>query len=549
MGGSGSGRKATVRNAAPKGPEVDEIVKCGKDPVYFTNKYCKIQHPLRGTIPFKTYEFQDDCLRDFAKHPFNIVLKSRQLGLSTVTAAYAVWLAIFRRDKNILVIATKLRTAMNFIKKVRKILACLPGWMRITDYEESRNEVRFSNGSQIVSIATTEDAGRSEALSLLIVDEAAFVRNFDEIWSALFPTLSEGGGAIVMSTPNGVGGQYYDLWMDALSGKNGFNPIKLMWDVHPEHDEAYYEKMYAKLGPRKSAQELLCDFLSSGETFLQQATMSWVSSQTRIPAVRDGQQGTTWVWAQPDLTHKYLLSSDVSRGDAKDYSTFVIIDMATGEIVVEYRDKVFPDVLAEHIDHWGRMYNKALVVVESNAYGHHTLTELIKKKYTNIFYPAAPKHSIENYYPTSKDKPGFNTLQETRLQALARFEDSLRTHAVIPHSTRLYDELQTFVWIDEKPRAKNGKHDDLIMATAIGCWVYRTYFESYRYSFVVGYDGKVAKADLPLFVFASKSSKQFVSPADEEARRRRAMIAASSDRNGPPQPILADQVDIGWLLR
>ena len=99
--------------------QVNEIIKCGKDPSYFLNKYVKIQHPQRGTIPFKTYQFQDDCLKDFVDHRFNVILKSRQLGLSTLSAAYAAWLAIFYKDKNVLVIATKLSVAMNFIKKVK----------------------------------------------------------------------------------------------------------------------------------------------------------------------------------------------------------------------------------------------------------------------------------------------------------------------------------------------------------------------------------------------------------------------------------------------
>ena len=99
--------------------QVREIVKCGKDPVYFMNKYLKIQHPLKGLIPFKTYPFQDDCVKEFNDHRFNIILKSRQLGLSTLVAAYSVWQAIFYKEKNILIIATKLAVAQNFIRKVR----------------------------------------------------------------------------------------------------------------------------------------------------------------------------------------------------------------------------------------------------------------------------------------------------------------------------------------------------------------------------------------------------------------------------------------------
>ena len=81
--------------------QINEIIKCGKDPVYFMNRYLFIQHPLRGLIPFKTYDFQDECVDHFNNHRFNIILKSRQLGLSTLVAAYAVWQSIFYKEKNL----------------------------------------------------------------------------------------------------------------------------------------------------------------------------------------------------------------------------------------------------------------------------------------------------------------------------------------------------------------------------------------------------------------------------------------------------------------
>jgi hypothetical protein len=154
-----------------KNEQIREIIKCGKDPVYFIKNYVKIQHPTQGTIPFETYDFQDDCIAAFLEHRLNIVLKSRQLGLSTVSAAYAVWMAIFQKDKNILVIATKLATAINFIKKVTVMVGNIPKWLLLPKYEPSKQQVQFSNGSTIKAVPTSEDAGRSEALSLLIVDE------------------------------------------------------------------------------------------------------------------------------------------------------------------------------------------------------------------------------------------------------------------------------------------------------------------------------------------------------------------------------------------
>ena len=99
-----------------------EIRKCGQDPVYFLKNYVKISHPLKGLIPFTTYGFQDDLLNDFKDHRFNIILKARQLGISTIVAGYAAWMLLFRREKQVMVVATKFKTAANLVIKVKKML-------------------------------------------------------------------------------------------------------------------------------------------------------------------------------------------------------------------------------------------------------------------------------------------------------------------------------------------------------------------------------------------------------------------------------------------
>ena len=307
--------------------QIREIIKCGKNPSYFFNKYVKIQHPVRGAIPFKTFDFQDDCVEAFEEHRFNIVLKSRQLGLSTISAAYSAWLAIFHKDKNILIIATKLAVAQNFIRKVKFVIQSMPKWLLIPQIvNNNKQALEFSNGSTIKAIPTSEDAGRSEALTLLIVDEAAFVRNFDTLWTGLYPTLSTGGRAIVLSTPNGVGGQYYDLWKQAEDGENVFNPIKLAWDVHPERDDAWFEEETKNMSKKQIAQELLCDFQASGDTFLQVEDIEYIRGWIRDPIEKWGPDMGVWVWDYPLSEKKYVISADVARGDGNDYSTFHVID-------------------------------------------------------------------------------------------------------------------------------------------------------------------------------------------------------------------------------
>ena len=161
-----------------------EYVKCANDPVYFLKKYCVVQHPIKGKIPFNLYEFQEKSISEFVTNRFNIILKARQLGISTLTAGYSLWMMTFHQDKNILVIATKQEVAKNLVTKVRVMHASLPSWIKQRCVEDNKLSLRYKNGSQIKAVSSGEDSGRSEALSLLILDEAAFIEKIDGIWAA-----------------------------------------------------------------------------------------------------------------------------------------------------------------------------------------------------------------------------------------------------------------------------------------------------------------------------------------------------------------------------
>ena len=456
-----------------KQKQIAEIVKCGKDPAYFINRYVKIQHPMKGRISFHTFPFQDDCLQAFNDHRFNVVVKSRQLGLSTLTAAYAVWLALFRKDKSILVIATKLAVAQNFIKKVKVALSGIPEWMWITEITAKNTQaIEFSNGSQIKAVPTSDDAGRSEALSLLIVDEAAFIRNFDELWKGLYPTLSTGGRAILVSTPNGTGGQYYDIYHGAEQKENEFNAIKLPWDVHPERNDEWFEKESRNLNKQQIAHELLCDFQASGETFLSTEDIEKLRSQVRSPIEKWGPENSVWVWKYFLEGHHYVISADVARGDGADYSTFHVIDTTESEVVAEFRGKVPPDQLAVLLAEAGRRYGEAILCPESNTYGYAVLMKLQELGYRNIYFKKEKDKFNALYGGGSIGKAGFSTQGTSRAQILTKLEEVIRNNKVSIYSSRLVSEFKTFVWTGSKAQAQRGKNDDLVMSLAIGLWLY-----------------------------------------------------------------------------
>ena len=124
-----------------------EYIKCAQDPVHFMKKYCMIQHPQRGRINFHLYPFQEKVLRLVQENPYSIILKSRQLGISTLSAGYSLWLMTFHKDKNILCIATKQETAKNMVTKVKFMYENLPSWLKVDFEENNKLTLRLTPGS------------------------------------------------------------------------------------------------------------------------------------------------------------------------------------------------------------------------------------------------------------------------------------------------------------------------------------------------------------------------------------------------------------------
>ena len=457
-----------------------EYAKCATDPVYFLGKYGIIQHPVRGKVNFNLYDFQEKSLESFMKHDYNIVLKARQLGLSTLTAGYALWMMTFQQDKNILVIATKQETAKNLVTKVRVMHANLPGWLKQPCVEDNKLSLRYKNGSQIKAVASSEESGRSEALSLLIIDEAAFIDKIDTIWGAAQQTLATGGRALVISTPNGVGNFFHKTWIGAEDGTNDFNFIKLHWSVHPERGQEWRDEQDKLLGPSLAAQECDCDFITSGRGVIDGLLLENLKeSSVREPMEKRGIDSNYWIWQPPNYTKNYVVSADVSRGDGTDYSAFHIIDVETLEQVAEYKGKISTQDFGNMLVNVASEYNNALLVVENNNIGWAAIQQVIDREYPNLFYTSKDlqyvdvQHQITNKYRVQERNmvPGFSTTQKTRPLIVAKLEEMFREESVMVHSQRLIDELFVFIYNGNRAEAMTGYNDDLVMSFAIALWV------------------------------------------------------------------------------
>ena len=453
-----------------------EYIKCAKDPAYFMKKYCYIQHPTRGRILFNLYPFQEKVLHLFRDNQYLITLKSRQLGISTLAAAYSLWLMLFHKDKNVLALATTQATARNLVTKTMFMYDQLPKWLRLPAVEKNKLSLRLKNGSKITAKSSNADAARSEAVSLLLIDEAAFIDNISETFTAAQQTLATGGQCMALSTPNGIGNWFHQTWDKAESGENSFLPIRLPWTVHPERTQEWREKQDGDLGPRMAGQECDCDFLASGDTVFEPDDMIFYEqTYLKDPLERRGVDGNLWIWEGVDFTKSYMVVADVARGDSADYSAFHIFDVETCTQVGEYKGKLSPKDYGNVLVGIATEYNQALLVVENANIGWATIEQIMERQYSNLYYSSTSQmETVESYmnkYEKDKLVPGFTMSVRTRPLVIAKMIEYIRERGVTIQSKRLLGEMRVFVWKNGKPQAQTNYNDDLLISAATALYV------------------------------------------------------------------------------
>lgn len=461
-----------------------ELIKCKQDPVYFMKKYYTIQHPTRGRMTFNLYPFQEKVLRLLQRNDYSIINKSRQLGISTLTSAFSLWMMLFEQDKNILVLATTQATAKNMVTKVRFAYDNLPTWMQLPVLEHNRLSLRLKNGSQIKAVSAATDSARSEAVSLLVIDEAAFIDRIEDIFTAAQQTLATGGRCIALSTPNGVGNWFHKMYVKAQNGENNFLPISLPWTVHPERTQDWREQQTKDLGARAAAQECDCDFSSSGNTVIEPETLNWYQIETvREPKERSEINQAYWIWDYPDSMKTYMVVADVARGDGQDFSVFHVMEVETLTQVAEFKDQLSTKEFARRLVSEAIKWNSALLVVENANIGWDVVTTIQEIGYSNLYY--SPKSELVgtqiDLYVAKYDRgdgmvPGFGTNSRTRPLLINKARSFIEEKIVVIRSQRLLDELRVFIWkgrenADARAQALQGYNDDLVMAWFIGLFL------------------------------------------------------------------------------
>lgn len=443
--------------------QLETLARVTKD-VFFFSLFVFVIHPVRGKVHFNLYPYQKSVLYNFIKERFNIILKFRQAGITELISLYCLWLTMYHPNKKVNIISIKDTTAKKVLKKIKFMYKNLPWYLqtpiingRAGEYG-SASMIEFSNGSFIESIPTSSEAGRSESLSLLVIDEAAIVRWASQIWAAAFPTLSTGGSAIINSTPYGLSNWYHSTWVDAIAGGNDFIPIRLYWRMHPERDDEWYRSMSTALGPKRTAQEIDGDFLGSGNSVFDLVDIKAIEDcLPDYPPIKKRFNGQYLQFTEPDLNTEYFIGADVATGRASDYSSFTCMDKG-GEEQVVYKGRMPVDKYARLLGDTGTLYNNAVIAPESNDVGLAVTSFLQTEGYPKLYYYQKMIRKKGKSRPEVDKSPGWLTTNKNRSVIIDGLENDVRNEVVTIKDPFFVHEAYTFIYDSLGRPVAMGKH-------------------------------------------------------------------------------------------
>jgi len=447
--------------------QVLELRKCADDPVYFAEKYCHIQHPVKGSVPVTLYGYQKKMLQAFKDNRNTIVLSARQTGKSTMSVIYLLWYAMFHFEKTILIASNKNENAMEMIYRMKFVYERLPHWLKpgLEADGYNKHSLGFDNGSRVHSTATSENSGRGMSISLLFLDEFAFVRDTiqQEFWTSIAPTLATGGACIIASTPNGDANLYAQLWRGAQLESNGFKAIEVKWDEPPGRDEDFKQKEMAKIGEIRWRQEYENEFLSNDPLLFDTIVLANMTAQiqTTKPV---GTIGDIVFYKQPQANQTYLIGVDPATGSGDDYAAIQVYDFPNLEQVAQWRSNTTSSVMTYHmLKKVLTIYEKAQATVyfsvENNGVGEAIIA----------LYEADenPPESAEFVSETGQKRRGMTTTGKTKMQACLMMKEMIERSAMKVNSPLLLAEMKIYVRKSGSYAAKVGGTDDLISGSLI----------------------------------------------------------------------------------
>jgi hypothetical protein len=457
--------------------QLQELARCTVDPKYFIKNFCYIQHPTKGRLKFELYGYQDRLVDVYHNYRYSIAMLPRQTGKSTCAAAYLLWYAMFNPDSVILIAAHKYSGAQEIMQRVRYMYEMCLDHIRAGATAYNKGSLEFDNGSRIVAQATTENTGRGMSITLVYLDEFAFVppRVASEFWTSISPTLSTGGKCFITSTPNQDNDQFAQIWKQSNKtqdeygnetevGVNGFKSIVVNWSEHPDRDEKWAAEEQGKIGEERFRREHGCEFITADETLINSLKLNIM--ETREPWKRTGQVR----WYKPvDKTKTYIAGLDPSLGTGGDNAAIQIFELPNMKQVAEWKHN--KTTITEQIRILKGMLHQIkdeapdseiYWSVENNTLGEAALVVIEEMGEENIpgTFLSQPKgNNINRRY-----RKGFTTTNKSKLSACSKLKTWVESERIEIASSALLRELKTFVARGAGFAAKDGETDDLVMA-------------------------------------------------------------------------------------
>ena len=470
-----------------------ELIQASTDPFYFIAQYVKVQHSTKGMVPLALFPFQYDIIRGFHEHRNCIVLTGRQLGKTTTAAAYLLWYAMFNDDKTILIAANVFRQALEIMERIRTMYESCPDHIRAGVVSYNKSSIKFDNGSRIVAQATTPNTGRGMSISLLYVDEMSFAgaKMIEDMWTSLSPTLATGGKAIITSTPKSDVDMFAKLWQGANNntdefgnpdpicvngeGKNGYFPVLVTWDKHPDRDQKWADEEEAKIGKAKFAQEHCCQFVTSDETLID----SMVLRDLKFKSEPAFYTGTVRWYTEPLPNRSYLVALDPSLGTGGDNAAIQVFSVPDLVQVAEWQSNrtntrgqvrtllqilhTIDEELRSNPEQHGDP--EIFWTVENNTIGEAVL--VVIEDTGDDRFPGQMVNEKKKKGQMRRFRKGMTTDNRRKLSACARLKSLIESGRMVINSNNLGIELKNFVASGASYAAKRGCTDDLVSASLL----------------------------------------------------------------------------------
>ena len=454
--------------------QVREFVRCAQDPLYFIENYVKIITLDKGFVQISLYPFQRQAITDINDNRRVIVKAGRQVGKTTMVVGYILWYILFNEDKFVAILANKAPTAREILNRIKIAYESLPLWLQQGVRVWNKGDIELENNCRVLASSTASSAIRGYSISLLYLDEFAFVPSniADEFFTSVYPTISSGTQSkiLISSTPNGMN-HYYSMWTEAVEGQNGFKHIEANWRQVPGRDQAWADDQRRILGEEKFLQEMECEFMGSAGTLLSAAALK---SLAFVKPLHTSDNGIK-IYEQPKKEHSYVIVADTSRGKGLDYSACLVIDCSLPyKVVATYKDNnISPLIYPSIIKKIGDYYNQAYALVEINDNGQQVVDTLFEDyEYENILSTVELKNKIAlTWGYGTKSNRGIRTTKSVKRLGCSILKSLIEQEKLIIQDFDTIAELSTFIARGSSFEAEEGSHDDLVMCLVLFSWI------------------------------------------------------------------------------